>query len=270
MISTSEIKNSKIALVYRGYYYRPPGEKSGNYFKCHKNHVDNIISVFDNIDIYYHTYTYSENMDNELYKLLKPKQCIIQSRPPTRYSNSKLTSLVNTFSVANSLVNGRDYDLIINTRFDLVFSSPVCNWNILTDYFNVLGPELVTAWGHESNTHNVVDPLIDWNIERKTSDIFFAYPGIYHESFTRATDKLLELDMYRKRRMKGFMFGERIPIGWPHWLYREVSYLLPNNENDMHLIHTDAHPSGGVWLSDQTRGVYKEIGNPLAKISREV
>ena len=127
----------RVALCYRGHYYREhlaygPGQGS-NFFLIYKNHVENVFNCFDKPDVYFHTYPTNSPADDELVELLNPVQYKLDSQPSREIRHSVIC--------VNNMVDERNYDLIINLRFDLSFRKKITDFAIDYDKFNFLWKE---------------------------------------------------------------------------------------------------------------------------------
>ena len=121
----------KTAVCYRGHYLREGG-KSSNFFLCYENHKKMIFSKLKTYDIYFHSHKYDEKNDAKLINQLKPK----------KYSFKKTNYISDSFIESNEQIeNLKNYDLIINLRFDLIFE--VSFETLIIDYrkFNFLWEE---------------------------------------------------------------------------------------------------------------------------------
>src|SRR5210317_2059878 len=79
-----------------------------------------------------------------------------------------------TYSIINSLeLVDKDYDLIINTRFDLYFTKYLNHWSINYNNLNLAFKDL------EAN----------WQRQRKTSDLIYIFPKNYKNILISALKK---------------------------------------------------------------------------------
>lgn len=116
----------KVAICYRGHYNRK-GRKSSNFLLCYENHVKNLLNLYRDFDVYFHSHSVDDEQDNNLVKLLKPKN----------YSFEKTKYISDSFVKANEQIQTIEkYDLIINLRFDLLFQCPISNFDIDKSKFN--------------------------------------------------------------------------------------------------------------------------------------
>ena len=133
----------KVALCYRGHYYREYLHKNSNkknnlgssFFLNYENHKSNILDCFENVDVYIHTYSVNADLDKSLIDLVKPTCYMIDKQLKQEIRHSIIQ--------VNKMYNENDYDFIINTRFDLQFKQKITNFNLDFNKFNFLWRERV-------------------------------------------------------------------------------------------------------------------------------
>ena len=124
-----------IALVYRGFYKRN-NNKWNNGGNCFNKYIlNNNLSVIKSLNckrihIYFDTYEVDKESDMELLNLFKDTELI-------KFKFNKFTNQKISDSIVNSIkfINNK-YDLIINTRFDILFLKPLSEFNIDINKFN--------------------------------------------------------------------------------------------------------------------------------------
>lgn len=169
----------RYAIVYRGFYYRE-GWKGCDFIKTiYENHKKMLYNKLVDYDIYFHSYSVNEKMDNQLIKLLKPKNYKIEKEVNSKISYSILES--------TELVKDKNC-FIINLRFDLLLKKPIDDWNIKYNKFNFI----------------FKDYEKDWNIIRKVSDLFFCFPFLYNKPFYKS---LIENINRREKGPAHFIFN---------------------------------------------------------------
>lgn len=141
-----------LALVYRGFYKRNNNEKKNNFnSEIFKNHLDSINSLdVKNIDIYLHTYSVNDYEDNKFLSLFlnhNLKKYIIEKE-----KNKKIS-----YSIINSLnLVDENYDLIINTRFDVYFIKPLNDWSINYNNINLAFKDIKDFWVKQKKVSNLI------------------------------------------------------------------------------------------------------------------
>lgn len=242
------LQHSKVAIVYRGHYYRP-GSKPSNAFNCLHNHAENIHSLIPEKDIYLHTYTGKD--DTKLIDMLKPVNYIIQSEPPgvrNKIDFKPYSSRVNTLIQANKLFDAKDYDYILNLRFDLQVNAPVYMWPLDPVKFNTLHPE--RSWSN-------------WHAERKSSDLIYFYPASMHDDYTQSVKELHRLENRAKLRYGGYNNRESRPVGWSHWITKHMEHKI--GLDNIHIMYPVPYYSGkgpDAWLQGRPC-------NPMVHINRK-
>lgn len=133
----------RVALCYRGHFYREKlhnncngrtGEGS-SFFLNYENNKSNLIDCYDDVDVFFHTYSANEELNDKLITTLNPKKYEIETNEHSEIRHSILK--------VNEMFNSDDYDLIINTRFDLHFKKKITEFNLDVDKFNFLWRENV-------------------------------------------------------------------------------------------------------------------------------
>ena len=134
MNSSDKFNKMKIAVCYRGHYYRKGGayiseQLGSNFSLCYENHKEKLFSYLDDYDVFFHTYSHTQTSDEKLVETLQPKKCIIDEEvhPKISYSIGQASSLVSD-----------EYDFIINLRFDLLFLKPFSDFNVEYNKFNFM------------------------------------------------------------------------------------------------------------------------------------
>ena len=157
-----------IALVYRGFYKRA-GKKSNSFnADILKNHLDSVNSLnVKNIDIYFHTYSISKEDDDELISIFKNYNL-------KKYVIEKKIQKKITYSILKSLKLVKDnYDLIINTRFDIIFMKSLNEFNIVKKKINLCFKDLKSIWKRN----------------KKVSDLLFVIRPKYKKILMNALEK---------------------------------------------------------------------------------
>lgn len=174
-----------IALIYRGFYKRD-GLKSNHFDNTIlENQIESIKSLnVKNIDIYFHTYSYNEEYDQNLVSLLNKynlKKYYFENEKNPKISHSIIESL--------KLVDATKYDLIINTRFDLIFIKPLSDVNININKLNI--------------------PFKDkekmWNKIKKVSDLIYLFPPKYMNKLIASLVNSTKQVMYGNKNSSGHL-----------------------------------------------------------------
>ena len=192
-----------LALVYRGFYKRNEnkGRSAGkkNYFNSEifKNHLDSINSLGItplNIDIYIHTYSINDYEDKKLLS-------IFSNYNLKKYNFEKKISKKISYSIIKSLeLVDKDYDLIINTRFDVYFSKYLNDWSINYNNINLAFKDIERSWVKE----------------KKVSDLIYIFPKKYTNILISAL-----------KNSQNF-----VPHGPGHFIYKHLNI----NENEINFM----------------------------------
>lgn len=166
----------KVALCYRGHYYRErtchKGSENRNqgssFFYNYENHKSHLISCYDDIDIFFHTYSVNEELDNKLISALNAKKYQIERSVNYEMRHSILK--------VNAMFDYTDYDLVINTRFDLHYKKKIIDFNINPEKINFLWKEDVPMWKRRR----------DILAEERTSDLMWIFDAKYTKIFSVA------------------------------------------------------------------------------------
>ena len=130
-----------VALIYRGFYKRDSYKisiynkriKKTNSFteEILKNNIDSIKTLdIKNIDIYFHTYSVNDDEDKKMLSIFEKYNI-------KKYIFEKDIKNDRTYSIRESLKlvdNDDDYDIIINTRFDMYFIKPLSEFGLKKIY----------------------------------------------------------------------------------------------------------------------------------------
>lgn len=168
----AECKQKKVAIVYRGHFYREDPKISrwgkpdvnSNFFLCANNHKKILYSCFNNPDIFFHTYDAGIQRNEQLLNELSPKNYQIERFKKRRHD------LTNSIVKSARLYNPDDYDLIINTRFDLVYKNYIYVFDLQFDKFNFLYRE----------------PYKFWSKNKAVCDLMYVYNAKYNDAFLDA------------------------------------------------------------------------------------
>ncbi len=150
----------KIAVIYRGMYYRTrPRSRASNFLNLIDNNKKYFLSGLGNYDLFYETTPYNQDKD----KILKEKF-------PSKKFNFRTDNKDCMGCILNSLklYDFSNYDFIINLRFGLKFNKPLAMFNIDYTKFNYLWNE-----PKHFNTKNMT----------RVSDHIFAFPPKFLERF---------------------------------------------------------------------------------------
>lgn len=157
-----------IALVYRGFYKRNNNKWSngGNCFNKYilNNNLSAIKSLnCKSIHIYFDTYEVDKENDLEMLNLFKDTELI-------KFRFNKFTDQKITDSILSSIkMIDNKYDLIINTRFDILFTESLSKFNIDVNKLNFF----------------CKDEEDFWKRGKKTSDLLFIFPQKYSNIFIK-------------------------------------------------------------------------------------
>ena len=113
----------RVAINLCGISY---GERGRDWRRDYENIKQNLIGSFDNPSIYLTTY-YNETQDELLEKYRPTKYSFIP------YPNSDLRT---TYRKSLEVILDEDVDLIVSTRFDILFRDSISTYNIDPDKFN--------------------------------------------------------------------------------------------------------------------------------------
>jgi hypothetical protein len=157
-----------LALAYRGFYKRN-NKKTNNFnLEIFKNHLDSINTLnIQNIDIYIHTYSINECEDKKLLSIFENynlKKYIFEEKIRKKISYSIINSL--------ELVD-KNYDLIINTRFDVYFIKYLSDWSINYNKLNLAFKDIKKSWVRK----------------KKVSDLIYIFPKKYNNILISALKK---------------------------------------------------------------------------------
>lgn len=211
-----------LALVYRGFYKRNEnkigcaGKKNNFNSEIFKNHLDSINSLGItplNIDIYIHTYSVNDCEDKKLLS-------IFSNYNLKKYKFEKKISQKISYSIINSLeLVDKDYDLIINTRFDVYFSKYLNNWSINYNNINLAFKDVKDSWFKQ----------------KKVSDLIYIFPKKYTNILISALKKSQNF----------------APNGSGHYIYKDLNI----NKNEINFMidgffssNTDIDPNNYVYI----------------------
>lgn len=122
----------KIAIIYRGYYYREDVKKQSNFFDYIDNHKTQFHSFAD-ADLFFETHPTNCELDKKLVNSLNWKAYNFNDS-----TKNCIESIMNSLKIFPF----HGYDFIIITRFDLFFNSSFSDFNVDYDKFNFLWREL--------------------------------------------------------------------------------------------------------------------------------
>ena len=203
-----------VALVYRGFYKRDKGKTNNFNLEILKNHLASINSLgVKNIDIYIHTYSVNDYEDKKLLSLFFNYNLI-------KYIFEKEIREKISYSIINSLeLVDKNYDLIINTRFDVYFIKYLGNWHINYKKLNLAFKDLRNAW----------------IIHKKVSDLIYIFPPKYKNILITA---LKNSQNFRSH-------------GPGHFIYKHLNI----NENEINFMidgffssNTDIDPNNYIYI----------------------
>ena len=117
-----------------------------------------------NPDIFFHTYDAGIQRNEQLLNELNPKNYQIERFKKRRHD------LTNSIAKSARLYNSDDYDLIINTRFDLVYKNYIYVFDLQFDKFNFLYRE----------------PYKFWSKNKAVCDLMYVYNAKYNDAFIDA------------------------------------------------------------------------------------
>jgi len=214
----------RVALVYRGFYKRNGLEnnmmkvrKKNNFnSEIFKNHLDSINSLGItplNIDIYIHTYSVNDYEDKKLLS-------IFSNYNLKKYNFEKEISKKISYSIIKSLeLVDEDYDLIINTRFDVSFIKYLNNWSINYNNINLAFKDLEEMWIKQ----------------KKVSDLIYIFPKKYNNILISALKKS----------------ENYYPHGPGHFIYKDLNI----NENEINFMidgffssNTDVQSNNYIYI----------------------
>ena len=173
-----------VALIYRGFYKRDSYKisiynkriKKTNSFteEILKNNLDSIKTLdIKNIDIYFHTYSVNDEDDERMLSIFKKYNT-------KKHIFEKDIKNDRTYSIRESLKlvdNDDDYDIIINTRFDMYFIKPLSEFSIKENKLNICFKDVKESW----------------LTKKKVSDLIYIFPPKYKDILIYALDKSKEL-----------------------------------------------------------------------------
>jgi hypothetical protein len=196
----------KIAICYRGHYFRTKS-KGSNFFLCYDNHKKMLLDYYPNSDIYFHSHSVDSSTDFKLINLLKPQ----------KHSFEKTKYISDSFIEANNQIDlNKNYDLVLNLRFDLLFQKSILDFSIEHDKFNF-------TWEERKHYRTSLG-------YRKVTDLMFAMSPEYINHFN---------DACVDSRYSG---GIR---GTGHHLYPFLCESIgKENINFMVDVHYDSHTDG--------------------------
>ena len=161
-----------VALVYRGFYKRKCNrwDNGGNNFSKYilDNNLDAINSLnCKSVHIYFDTYAVNKDSDTKMLNLFRNKNLI-------KFKFNKFTDHKITDSMLNSVkLIDNTYDLIINTRFDIIFLKPLSEFNISSTKFNFFCKDVEDFWERG----------------KKTSDLLFIFSSKYSNTFIKLIEE---------------------------------------------------------------------------------
>jgi hypothetical protein len=207
-------KAPKIAVCYRGHYFRRGGKyigknKGSNFFLCYWNHMDYLFPHLGNFDVFFHTYSCSTEANDKLLNLLKPKKYIIDDEVSNQHQPGANPKVNYTMMQSNSLVDMDEYDFVINLRFDLLFLRPWIDFNAQQDKFNFL---------FKSNPGQ-------WKRNGISSDLLWGFPPKYSDAWEASLNAT----------------SKKSRVGDGHWIYRELSKSI--GEESLHFMLPGHHHS---------------------------
>lgn len=202
----------KIAVIYRGMYYRTrPVTKASNFLNLIDNNKKYFLSGLSHYDLFYETTPHNHHTD----KILKEK--FTSKKFNFRDDNKNcMESIINSLKIYDF----SNYDFIINLRFGLKFNKPIAMFNLDYTKFNYLWRE-----------HKNFNPK---NITR-VSDHIFAFPPKYLNRF-----KLKNID-FDDPNIKTKSGGNVKPVSRAHYI---LNYLNIDLE-DTNAMVDGYHWSGG-------------------------
>ena len=166
-----------------------------------------------NIDIYIHTYSVNEYEDKKLLS-------IFSNYNLKKYNFEKKISEKISYSIINSLeLVDKDYDLIINTRFDVYFIKYLNDWSINYNNINLAFKDIKGCWVKQ----------------KKVSDLIYIFPKKYTNILISALKKSQDFR----------------PHGPGHFIYKHLNI----NENEINFMidgffssNTDIEPNNYIYI----------------------
>ncbi len=224
----------KIAMCYRGFYKRSdkitdqtPTRQSrdrvyggNNFTETIQNHHQHVWSKLNHLDIYFHTYSADVISDSLLIDTITKQT----GKAPVKHRFQQYTNQGNRRSlnsVTAMVKQGEQYDLVINTRWDL--------------WFNVDVERLIEKIDHDRFNFMWREPGDKWDLGRMVCDLMFIYPGHMHEAWLRSL-RVSEFDnadpcwTWGREHYKGF-----------HTYYSALCQQIP--EDQVHFMTEQRHDS---------------------------
>lgn len=253
-IIQSAIQKMKIAVCYRGHYFRKggayiPDQLGSDFSLCYENHKEKLFPYLDNYDVFFHTYSHTQTSDEKLVEILKPKKYIIDKEVHPKISYSMIQS--------SSLVEG-EYDFIINLRFDLLFLKPFNDFNVEHDKFNFMFREGYGSRGtfgglrRTRRTKNKIKNAIvsklklsEFEIEDadvKISDLIFFYDKKFNDNFISSLETTIDVDR----------------VGPGHYILPELNYSVGD-------VYVNPVLSGFYGSNENTKNGYVIINREIAE-----
>lgn len=157
----------KVAIGYRGHYVREIVRDKKRRFKTHQinffenleNHQKMLLNSFDNIEVFLHTYAVDDETDMKLIKSLSPTKYIIDKKT-SKYVNKSMKCV-------NELIDPKQFDFIINLRFDIVFKKKFTSDYLVPNKFNFLFKDLERFWKRQ----------------KRASDLLYSFDSKFHSNF---------------------------------------------------------------------------------------
>jgi hypothetical protein len=234
-----ECKKKKVAICYRGHFYREDPRKglfgkpdvNSNFFKCYPNNIEILFRDFGEVDVFLHTYCAGPEKNEKLIELLNPKKFKVEQFRRRRHD------LTNSIIKSANLVDPSEYDLIINTRFDLIYKNHIWRYDLQFDKFNFIYRE----------------PFKFWSANRAVCDLMHIYNPRYHADFIKAAP--LARDKFALHKPKEYKRKRRAAL---HFLYDSLD--IPDEEKNF-LIKQHYHSNTSIRVSRK---------NPFIKINRSL
>jgi len=185
--------------------------------------------------------TYNSTIENELIKDFAPKKYVLVPFKTGKSNHiSRNSHYINVLNLANmhSIHNKITYDLVIVTRFDIMFKKPLDELRIYHDRFNI---------SYRCET----DPNID--------DNFYIFHGKYLATFLKFISALPSHLSYHKiyNRLIQHISNINFMVDGNYWVNNNPVYdLIRNKSNDVKPI---------VPVADT---VEKRIGNKIITITK--
>jgi hypothetical protein len=232
-----ECKKKKVAIVYRGHFYREDPkilrlgkpDVNSNFFLNYENNKQVLFNNFNEPDIFFHTYCAGKEKNEKLVEYLKPKKYMIERFKPRRYD------LTNSIIKGAKLYNADDYDLIINTRFDLIYKNHIWRFDLQFDKFNFLYPE----------------PYKFWSKNKAVCDLMYVYHAKYNEAFIDAIPDAR--NRFASHKPKEYKRKKRAAL---HFLYESLN--IADDEKNF-LIKKHFHSNTSIRVARK---------NPFVLINR--